>query len=1027
MNKLTYQLSNKGQIQRVSLEDNSVNIFSMQYEMETDCGRIDLLKNASKINENSYEFENEIFKATITYDERIFLEGNVTIIAKDNLVIPSILLRLKIKNIQEAFLYNTFKNASTFALIRKKNVSLLLGFCNPIFKMKAFDDFIEISFESGLKLNKGETFNFEPFFLGITKRSGVIIQEELPVTANRINNVYHTRYRNPSGHLLLDRNEIRTFRKYIDEYLYPYCDELKVIFYTYFCPFPRLIETDEDETTYYQYINNFKELGGDMIIFNPIQRFIQPVPTLNSRWIISTPSSRAEKILNYCRTIGIGYGFTWGSAVINTNSPMTSYTLIGEKNHWKKIGKNGELSRENCIAEEDFYQWFKIVQQNTIKEEHISLWDWDPGPGIASFCYSANHGHIPGKGIYKGFRNAMRMIDELKSNQKDLYFQTFHGLKEYGVWGLKGIDWHESYWEQDPYFFAASYPDFSADRYSASGMRMQCWWNHNFRFLPSSLNQFMATRMIQNYGSPQEFRYLFDFYGYKYSIMSCLACGGSLTLPMLPYSLDFCPEYVEFMNKWIRWGKENYSYNRNMISFGNQVCVGGIDGYAKWKDDHGYIFLCNPSPYEILASFEFGEEIGFTGKKAYSLKSLYPKENIFVSDVKTLKTVFSYGDKININVPAFEIVLLEVTKPSSSNLFNTSGVVTIKGNTVQVDSEDIYGSHVHLVLKDLPNKIDSLKINQQEIPFTYKDSIIETNIIYGKPLIREIELFNKQRIPFLIQKNKKYISSVYLDGEISNILKQYKQKIPNLMGTYRKKADNLSDDSLIWTSPDHLYATITFKDFPPDGDISLILNNQKISLKKQFMPSHGLSKPLLIGFYADITDYVKYDDENIFSIEVNDNEAIEFYGIQLYYPEANKTKVVQTYDKKSYLHKQKKIDYKPTRQLSIRKPMINNAWIEEGYVQEYQSFTLIADVNLSPDQLEGVYCSNPINIEDSKMTLMTDNALEYVPSKGVWMKKFYMASRQFLIVDEENIVIWAVDKKGNKSESFPVRIEWKLF
>ena len=250
---------------------------------------------------------------------------------------------------------------------------------------------------------------------------------EVLVTPYKVNGKYHTRYRNPSGHRALQRSEIRAFKRYSEAYLSPFCTEQKVVFYTYFSVFPRLITSDEDEALYYRYIDNFKALGGNMIIFNPIERFVQPVPTNDSRWVIAKEGTRAANILRYCREKGIGYGFTWGSAVINTNSPMTSYTLIGEKNGWKKIGKGGELGRENCLACEDFYQWFKAVQVNTIREEGIELWDWDPGPGIASFCYSAEHGHIPGKGLYKGFRNAMRIIAEMKEACPGLKIQSFHG------------------------------------------------------------------------------------------------------------------------------------------------------------------------------------------------------------------------------------------------------------------------------------------------------------------------------------------------------------------------------------------------------------------------------------------------------------------------------------------------------------------------------------------------------------------------------------------------------------------------
>ena len=87
----------------------------------------------------------------------------------------------------------------------------------------------------------------------------------------------------------------------------------------------------------------------------------------------------------------------------------------------------------------------------------------------------------------------------------------------------------------------------------------------------------------------------------------------------------------------------------------------------------------------------------------------------------------------------------------------------------------------------------------------------------------------------------------------------------------------------------------------------------------------------------------------------------------------------------------------------------------------------MADVNLPYEDIEGVYCSNPINIDDSKMTLMTDGFLEYDFGKKVWIKRFYMGSRQFLIVDEQYLYVWAVTKDGRTSEARKVELHWKLF
>lgn len=929
----------------------------------------------------------------------------------------------------EYFLYSTFRDASAFSLLRFKENSLIVGFCNPVFDLHVNGNVVEITFQPSLKLSEGERFDLDPLFIGVAKRSGDIVKVQTPITANRVNGVYHTRYHNPCEKIELDRAEMNAFTAYLDEYLKPYCDSLKVVFYTYFSPFPQLISTDEEEEIYYRYIDNFAKIGGDLIIFNPIQRFIQPVPNKESRWIIAPNGSRADRILSYCKKNNIGYGFTWGSAVLNTNSPMTSYTLAGERNHWKKIGKDGEISRENCIADEDFYDWFKQVQINTIREYKIDLWDWDPGPGNASFCYSANHGHIPGEGYYKGYRQAMRMIAEMKDECPKLLVQSFHGLKEYGVWGMKGVDWHESYWEQDPYFFAAAYPDFSADRYTASGMRMQCWWNRNFRFLPSNLNQFMASRMIQNCGYPQFLRHLFDFYGYKYALMSAIACGGSITLPMLPENIDIA-DYHSFYKKWIGWAKKHYEYNAHTVCFGAQVAVNGIDGYAKFKGDDGYIFLCNPAPFEVDFAFDLDEKIGFLGTDKYNLRQIYPDNGSIFCDEKTLRYTFVNGDSIHVKVPAYQILLFEVLKEQDNLLFNVDGTAHIDGDTCYASINGVEGDKRLIAIK-ANESLRKLIVNGASLPFKQVNDVVTASILFGQEQHRQIGEFTCNEevysVPFKISAGKTYKADVLIGKDVCNLLVDGGKMMSAEMRQAVEDAKKLGNDSYLWTQPDKLYLCVTFLDARDVGDVELSLNGKKLILSAQKVPAHGFCDDFIVGYYVDVTNEVVYGQLN--SFEVTTTRGGEFLGIQLYYPEGKRTDKIIPFEncKTPTVKEVKVIAQKLEKSNALRHCMVNKGWIKEGYIQEYNEFTLLVDVNLPFEEIEGVYCTNPINIDDSKMTLMTDNRLTYDFSTKLWKKTFRMGTRQFLIIDEEFLSVWAVAKNGEISDRYRVRIEWKLF
>lgn len=1021
--------NNNFSLSSISLDKTTINLSKFSLLLDTDYGLINCYEFVSNVQNDTCEALLPFGKITITLNKLSsinFLEYKYTLTTTKEVSINKVILNLKLNElIDDSFIYNTFKNASTFVLARVLDHSLIFGVTNPIFTYNIVDDLMIVKTKTALKLSSNSTFDLDNVFIGLVKQDKHYVLEQTPVTAYRVNDTYHTRYRNPSGSIPLQRSEIRSFKRYSDYYLSPYCHDLHVVYYTYFSPFPRLITSDSDEEIYYEYIRNFKKLGGDMIIFNPIERFVQPVTTNDSSWIISKEGSRAKRVLEFCQENNISYGFTWGSAVLNTNSPMTSYSLIGEKNYWKKIGKGGELSRENCICCSDFYEWFKNVQLNTIKREKILLWDWDPGPGIASFCYSSSHGHYPGYGLYYGYKKAMQMIKDMKQKCPNLLIQSFHGLKEYGLWGMKGIDWHESYWEQDPYFFAASNPDFSADRYTADGMRMQCWWNHNFRFLPSMQNQFMSSRMIQNCFYPSEYRYLFDFYGYKYALLSAIACGGSITFPMLPFSFDFCPDYFNFVSKWINYAKKNYYLNKNMTSFGSQVRVGGIDGYAKWSSEYnnGLIFLFNPSPYKISYSLDFNEEIGLDedNKHAYNISILYPFEAQFF-DTTNNKSIFKFGDTACLSIDEYSCLVLEVTcKLEDYCLYNIPGTISIIDNTCNITSSLNEGTITNIVVKSAEFK--KLLVNDVELPFTTHSDYSSCSICFGEELIRSVSRFNDIDVPFNICDKTIYQSSVFVSSRIKKLLEKKHAMLPKEMINSLKKINN---PDFIWSMPDRLFATLTFNEINEGDKITLCINNIEVPVRQMIYPAHNISSNLSIGYYADITDIVKYGEVNsikVSSLSLSSNNI--FYGIQFYYPEGEQTSYVNEHLESVGLDESK---YQPKEIIKgERKPTILAGWIMENVVEEYKEFTLVVDVNLSFNELEGVYCSNPINIDDSLMTLMTDNYLTYDPKNNVWKKKFYMGSRQFLIVDEEYLYVWAVTKNKETSETYKVRLEWRLF
>ncbi|MEG0494467.1 MAG: hypothetical protein RR696_14830, partial [Clostridia bacterium] len=574
-------------------------------------------------------------------------------------------------------------------------------------------------------------------FFGLYQNTGRKLQQQTPPTAMRYNDVDHTRYRNPCGHIALDVGQINAFSEYARDYVQLRVKEFKLIFYQFFITLPQQPKTDEEEQTYYHYIDNFARMGGDIITFNPLVRHLPPRPTQDGFWELAPAGSRAERILNYARGKGFDIGFYMGSAAGNAaycTSPMVPFAG-DDRAIWKKRDRSGACSSENCIACDEFAEWFYQVQHNTIHKYDVTLWSWDPGPGNGLFCYSTQHGHIPGKGAYKGFQNAMKVVSKLKNDFPRLYIQGFHGTKEYGLWGLRGFDQHECYWEQSPYDMATTYLDLSEDRLTASGMRFQSMWNQNFRFLPPEMNHALASRMTQYCLMPEELRFLYDQLGWKYAFFSSLAVGASMTVTMIPECLDEISrgEYEQYYRKWIPWARKYFDYAKHTIPFGAQVVCGAMDGFARIKGNHGFLFMFNPGPLEVDACFTLDETIGLKVEGIYHLTELYPMQQVLRCDESNGKSSFALHDCMHTHLAPYSATLWELRqeKPMEISWCNLPGSLRLEGDAAIIDGcygED--GTEKCGVLT-AGETVKKIVINGVDMPFERKFQCAMVNVAFG--------------------------------------------------------------------------------------------------------------------------------------------------------------------------------------------------------------------------------------------------------------------------------------------------------
>jgi len=547
------------------------------------------------------------------------------------------------------FLYESFYNASSAVFCREGELGFCAGFENPYFSLKDG----ELFFEPSLIIEAGEIFECDLNFFGSYKLEGELVRQELPKTEICVNGRYQPRYRNPNEGVGLYYSEINEFGKYVEHYFDVKDKRFRFTSYNFFSNLPQRPKDGEEKQAYFEHIDNFVKIGGDTIILNPLCEY--GLPHVNGRdyYELFPKGSVAEQIYLYAKNAGLDVGIYMGTAGTGkyNDSFMNDYGL----DFARKVGYDGKLSSENCIADDSFVDWYVDVQCNTVERYGLCLWNWDPGPGNGMFCYNELHGHLAGKGEYKGFRNSLKVMKKMRQRLPNLYFMAFHGNKEYGLWGFKYFDQHESYWENEVFKMNPVWQDLSADRATANAMRLQNAWNYYFRFMPCLLNHGLAHRMVQWCGVDiLDYDRVFDHIGWRYALLSAVSAGGAITLPVVPREIDRIDGYISFYKEWVSFAKNNFNKFKRTVPFGAQVGT-GVDGLAKINDNEGYLFLFNPFPFALDCSFEISNRLGFERfGGTVALDMLYPqRENI---------ATLGFGERFEMVVSEYAAVVLSVSK-----------------------------------------------------------------------------------------------------------------------------------------------------------------------------------------------------------------------------------------------------------------------------------------------------------------------------------------------------------------------------
>jgi hypothetical protein len=392
--------------------------------------------------------------------------------------------------------------------------------------------------------------------------------------------------------------------------------------------------------------------------------------------------------------------------------------------------------------------------------------------------------------------------------------------------------------------------------------------------------------------------------------MSGLACAGSITAVILPEDLHLVPEMKPFYDKWLSWARKNFEYVRYNIPFGSQVRPGGVDGWARIKGDHGFVFLCNPGPRPAKIEFGLDGEIGLSAAGLFTLTELYPLEGRVHGDCG----VFAAGEKVSTIVPAYEVLLLELAPSYPQRSPQRTGACFNE--------------------RSLPRYLDDWRTPEgTAFAFPRHDAhqdLVLTARFFAHPAIRNL-----------------------LDQAVPSNLADFKP----LITTWKTQC---TLDHFGWARPDRLWFVLPFVDAEQVDLQSVSLNGRPADLQCHRAPRK-------IIYYTDLTDLVVWSSDNDIRLRFANLPKNQFLGPYLDYPvDPDRPAGSSTVLYEEPLDPDRPPGVPTGPDDTRRVPIIDDVKMSTPVLKQGQETVFSAAVDMPPDELEGVYISGPV--ADTAMT-----------------------------------------------------------
>lgn len=515
------------------------------------------------------------------------------------------------------------KNVVYFARSAKGGVflGLELPFDNSSL---ASDGRISLGYIPSLKVRAGEVVNSEPIFLGIyRRRTGDKEQSNLPLFSESDAMVAMTSaIMGPPRHGLFSL----ACGWWCEMEHYAYQSEVQV-------------EADMRS------IDFLAECGIDGFTDNhPWSGEIEKVNALRDGDRYS-PGKMVIKLLEYSRQKKVGVIF-WPT-MTNTDPwwKEQGRPFRSDRPDWVIDPKGQELSsamvtgipikeftRGNCIANGPFWQWLMGIQRDGMRTGYFNGWvmdgDFFGGGGVVIpvNCPSDQHDHLPGDSNYACERALNRMMEEIRRDNPDTFIGPMcRPAMDLGVWSNRFAD---SAFTLDEMGLVEPLPGLKqAPTNVMYGDKVRKWSRDRVRysFFPHYMDHpqvFVGPKSMDDELKQKEV----DWQSEKidYVMLSALSCSPNL-LFYLPTKAGIpAPDKAE-IRKWLEWGRKHIEYLLVRKDFSQPPTAGKTDGSAHIIGDKGLVFLFNPNPHELAASFILDyESAGVTRGTEFKVAQAYP-------------------------------------------------------------------------------------------------------------------------------------------------------------------------------------------------------------------------------------------------------------------------------------------------------------------------------------------------------------------------------------------------------------------